>query len=163
MTLTRQLLKELDIPDEAAARVLSAYEADMAARQRETETLRAAFDEYRAQVDAQRLAAERQGALREALVAAGAEPKAAELLTLAVSLDDEAWDGVKLRDPAISLAPTREKYAWLFAEPAVEPTPAVAPPFDARGPLTRDDIARMSEQDINRQWRTVAHALGRHE
>ena len=121
--------------------------------------IQADFDAYRAQVDADRLTAARQSSLRAALLEAGANPHAVDLLATAATLPDDAYDGPTLRDPTAALAPLRTRYAAFFAEPTPIPTPRLSPPGDAAAPLSRDDIARMSEQEILANWGTVQQAL----
>lgn len=176
MSLTRKLLRELNLEDGQIERIILAHMETVDALREERDALRtqiadltphrdaaariqADFDAYRAQVDADRLASARQASLRSALLTAGANPQTVDLLAAATPLPDEAFDGDALRDPAAALVPIRERYAALFAQPVALPTPRLAPPADAAAPLSRDDVARMSEQEILANWGTVQAAL----
>lgn len=133
--------------------------SDLAACRDDALRIQSDFDAYRAQVEADRLAATRHAALRTALLTAGANPHAADLLASAAPLPDDAWDGDSLRDPAAALAPLRQRYAALFAQPTLLPTPRIAPPSPDAPALSRDDVSRMSEQDILANWPAVQAAL----
>ena len=183
MSLTRKLLRELNLEDAQIERVILAHmetvdalRAERDALQKEQSALltevaeltphreaaariQADFDAYRAQVDADRLATARQAALRAALLDAGANPLTVDLLSAAAPIPDDAFDGPALRDPAAALAPIRTRYAALFARPVDLPTARLSPPCDAAAPLSRDDVARMSEQEILANWPTVQAAL----
>lgn len=159
------LRQERDSAQASAARLdeitqeRDALRDQLAARRDEAARLQADFDAYRAQVDADRLAARRQGTLRAALLDAGANPQAVELLAGAVATDDADWEDGRLREPQRVLAPVREKYASLFARPVPLPTPRIAPPGDAGSVITREDVGRMSEQEIIANWGAVQSAL----
>lgn len=133
--------------------------ADLTPHRDAAARIQADFDAYRAQVDADRLSAARQASLRAALLDAGANPLTVDLLATAASIPDDAFDGGTLRDPSAALAPLRERYAALFARPVTLPTPRLSPPGDAAAPLSRDDIARMSEQEILANWGAVQATL----
>ena len=176
MSLTRKLLRELNLEDAQIERIILAHMETVDALRQERDALRtqvtdlsphrdaaariqADFDAYRAQVDADRLASARQASLRAALLTAGANPQTVDLLAAATPLPEDAFDGGELRDPAAALAPIRARYGALFAQPVALPTPRLSPPGDAAAPLSRDDIARMSEQEILANWGTVQAAL----
>ena len=133
--------------------------ADLTARRDEAARIQADFDAYRAQVERDRLAGERNAALRAALLDAGANPQAVDLLSGAVTAPEACWEGGRLRDAASVVAPVKERYAALFARPVAVPTPRIAPPGDSAGVLTRADIGRMSEQEILANWGAVQSAL----
>lgn len=193
MSLTRKLLREMNLEERQIERIISAHvetvdslrqerdaanaqAARMTSAQKELDALRqqvadlsahrdaaariqADFDAYRQQVDADRLADLRQAALRTALIEAGANPQTVDLLAVAVQPADDAWDDARLRDPAATLGPVKERYAALFARPVAVPTPPVSPPGDRQGPLTRADVGRMSESEILANWGAVQTAL----
>ena len=183
MSLTRKLLRELNLEDGQIERIILAHMETVDAVRQERDALhqerdalrtqiaeltphrdaaariQADFDAYRAQVDADRLASARQASLRAALLDAGANPLTVDLLAAASPLPEDAFDGGTLRDPAAALAPLRDRYGALFAQPVALPTPRLAPPADVAAPLSRDDVARMSEQEILANWGTVQAAL----
>ena len=193
MSLTRKLLRELRLDDDAVERVIAAHietvdairaerdeaqsaatrltqaaaecddlrrqVADLAAARDDAARIQADFDAYRAQVDADRLAASRQAILRSTLLDAGANPQAVDLLASAANAPDAAWNGDALLHPDDVIAPLRDRYATLFARPVALPTPLIAPPAASAGPLTRDDVGRMSEQEILANWGAVQSAL----
>lgn len=131
-----------------------------AARQ-EYESLRQEFDLFRAQTDEDKHHASRQAALRNALLDAGANPQAAELLMLSLSPAPEDWDGDVLKDQAALVHPVKTRYAAFFSTPAPMPTFPVSPPLTAAPPLTKEDLRRMSVSDINQNWSSVCSVLSK--
>ena len=176
MSLTRKLLKELELNDSAIERIIAAHvetvdalrqERDAAqfqrdAQQGETAAIQAEYTAYRGQVEeAQRFSARRE-ALTQALTAQGANPNALPLLLDAIRLPEEAWQDNKLTDAAASLQPWRAKYSALFTVKTPVPVTKVRPPVQGGGLLTHADVKRMSASDINRNWSAVRNALNNH-
>ena len=181
MSLTRKLLKELELTDAAIERVISAHtatvdalkqeretalaEADASARQeldavrQEAASTMAELTAYRAQVEADRYHEARRTALSEALEKQGANPQAIPLMLDAITLPEEAWQGDTLVDPRAAVHPYQEKYGPLFARRTAIPVTKVLPPVHASGALTPADVKRMSADDINRNWSAVRTAL----
>lgn len=173
MSLTRKLLKELELNETAIERIIAAHvdtvdalrqERDAAlaqheALQGETASVQAEYAAYRAQVDAEKHASARRTALSDALAAQGANAQAIPLLLDAIALPEEAWAGDKLADAAASLHPWRAKYGALFAAKSPVPVTKVRPPVHGGGLLTHADVKRMSASDINRNWSAVRSAL----
>lgn len=183
MSLTRKLLKELNLPEEAIERIIDAHVATTDALKTERDALRtdltaaqaqladltpraesaarleADFTAYREKTAADFLALARQSTLRAALLHAGANPQAVDLLAAAATPPADAWDGARLADPALAIDPLREQYSTLFQRPMALPTPRLAPPADTQGLLTRADVSKMSEQDILANWSAVQTAL----
>ena len=172
MSLTRKLLKELELNDAAIERIIAAHvetvdalrqerdaaQAQRDAQQGETAALQAEYTAYRGQVEeAQRLSARRE-ALAQALTAQGANPNALPLLLDAIALPEEAWQDNKLADAA-ALQPWRAKYGALFTVKKPVPVTKVRPPLQGGGLLTHADVKRMSANDINRNWSAVRSAL----
>lgn len=173
MSLTRKLLKELELNDDAIERIIAAHvetvdalrqerdaaQAQCDAQQGETAVLQAEYTAYRGQVEeAQRLSARRE-ALTQALTAQGANPNALPLLLDAIRLPEEAWQDNKLTDANTSLQPWRAKYGALFTVRNPVPVQKIRPPVTAGGLLTHADVKRMSAGDINRNWSAVRTAL----
>lgn len=173
MSLTRKLLKELELNESAVERIIAAHvdtvdalrqERDAALSQSEaqlaeTAAAREELAAYRAQVEQTRQASARRAALTEALVAQGANPQALPLLLDAITLPEEAWQGDSLADAPAALHPFRAKYPGLFAQKSPIPVTKVAPPLRSGGLLTPADVKRMSADDINRNWSAVRKAL----
>ncbi len=173
MSLTRKLLKELELNDAAIERIIAAHvetvdalrqerdaaQAQRDAQQGETALVQAEYTAYRGQVEeAQRLSARRE-VLTHALTAQGANPNALPLLLDAITLPEEAWQDNKLTDASAALQPWRAKYGALFTVKNPVPVTKVRPPVKGGGLLTHADVKRMSAGDINRNWSAVRTAL----
>ena len=173
MSLTRKLLKELELNDDAVERIIAAHvdtvdalrqERDAALAQREaqlaeTASAREELSAYRAATEQAQHASARRSALAEALADQGANPQALPLLLDAVTLPEEAWDGDALPDAAAALQAYRAKYPGLFAAKKPIPVKRISPPLSGGGALTHADVKRMSASDINRNWSAVQKAL----
>ncbi len=100
------------------------------------------------------------GALREALLRRGAMPEAVSLLGRAVDPGRLALtEAGGLAEEDAVLAPLEARYGFLFRRETPAPTEAVAPPVSGAPALTREDIRRMSVDEINRNWEAVREAL----
>lgn len=192
MSLTRRLLKELELTDDAVERIIAAHadtvdalkqERDAAliraqqteaslqerdelrtladTRLAEASAAREELDAYRTRTEARRQQEARRTALAEALAGLGANPQAIPLLLDAVKLPEECWAGDALADPSAALHPVRTQYGAFFTARSPIPVTQVRPPVSAGGLLTHEDIRRMSEGDINRNWSAVSTALTR--
>ena len=64
-----------------------------------------------------------------------------------------------LRDPDAVTESLRSRYGLLFRRTEEIPAPALRPPRAAAPGLTRDDLRRMSAEEINAQWSAVRDAL----
>ena len=151
MSLTRELLSELSLPEDAIDRILQAHQA-------ETTRIQGEYDAYRRQAEAQRTAGERQSVIRAALRRAGANEQAVPLLAMAVTTGDADWDGASLRDEAGVLAPVQQQYAAFFSQPVPLPTDPVSPPLES-GSMTLEDVRGMSPAQINDNWSLICAAL----
>ena len=122
------------------------------------EALLAENERLRAEVKRTRTAA----ALREALLARGAEPATVAMLAGSVDPDGLALDGTgALQRPEEVVEPLRARYGMLFRRTEEIPAPPLSPPAAPRDPpLTRDDLRRMSADEINARWEAVRRALG---
>ena len=175
MSLTRKLLKELELDNNAIERIISAHAETVAALRQEAEAVsaqltaaqenaaavQAAFDAYRTQTEDQQHFAARREALTAALLKEGANPQVLPLLLDAISLPEEAWHGDALADPAEALHPWRTKYAALFQVKNPVPVTRIRPPVSSGGLLSHADVKHMSVDDINRHWSAVKTALQR--
>ena len=176
MSLTRKLLKELELENTAIERIISAHaetvnalkqeaetaNAGLAAAKEESAAIQADFTAYRNQVEEEQRTAARRQALSAALTEAGANSAALPLLLDAVILPEEAWQDNAIVNPAEVLYPWRTKYAALFQVKSPVPVAKVQPPVHCGGLLTPADIKRMSAEDINRHWSAVKNALQQH-
>ena len=173
MSLTRKLLKELELDESAIERIIAAHvetvdalrqerdaaQAQCDAQQGETALVQAEYAAYRSEVEEARRLSARREALTQALTAQGANPQALPLLLDAISLPEEAWQDDHLADAAAALQPWRMKYGGLFTVKRPVPVTRVRPPITGGGQLTPADVKRMSAGDINRNWSAVKNAL----
>ena len=163
MSLNRDFLTELQLTGDTADRILAAYEEAVAALTRQHDAALAeaqsAHEAYRMQVEMERRQSARRAALSDALSRFGANPQALPLMLDALSLPEEAWDGDALADEGSILNDVRARYAPMFDKPRTLPTSRIAPPDSPGGPLTLDDLRRMSPEDINRRWSSVKQTL----
>ena len=173
MSLTRKLLKELELNEDAVERIIAAHvetvdalrqERDAAisqseAQQAEAASAREALSAYQAQIEQQQQTAGRRSSLAAALAEHGANPQATPLLLDAITLPEEAWDGTALLDANAAMQSCRGKYPGLFARKNPIPVTRVSPPLGGGGALTHADVKRMSAADINRNWSAVRTAL----
>lgn len=181
MSLTRRLLKELELNDEAIERIIAAHAATVDALRTERDEALAASAAHTQAVserDALRIEADARSAeasmLREelsglkrlstaedALRRGGAMPQAAALLARACTAAPGQWDGASLLDEAAFVEEARRQYGDFFLQLQPLPTDCVEPPVNPGGALTRDDVRQMSASDINRNWSEVRSALRR--
>ena len=119
------------------------------------------FDSYRQQVEMEKHQQARHANLRAALQSAGANPHALDLLLLALHPDESAFDGDEITDPDALLTPLKAQYGAFFAQPTRLPTDVVSPPVTTAPPLTKEDVRRMSQEDINRNWSSVCSVLSK--
>ena len=175
MSLTRKLLKELELDNNTIEQIISAHvetvdalkqeaaetAAQLTAAQENAAALQADYDAYRSQTETEKRLAARHQALTAALTEAGANPQALPLLLDAITLPEEAWQENKLSNPEEALYPWRTKYAALFQVKRPLPVSKVRPPIHSGGLLTPADVKRMSADDINRHWSAVKTALQR--
>lgn len=158
MSLTRELIDELGLPESIRERLLAAHEEAIGIHRAEADRIRSEFDAYRQNADAERTARQRQGVIRAALARAGASEQAIDLLALAVSTTEEDWQGETLRDETAVLAPVQAQYAAFFARPVPLPTDPIAPPLTGAS-LTLADVRGMSAEEINDNWSLICAAL----
>ena len=122
---------------------------------------RAAFEEYLSQEAAQHAREAKEAALRTALEEAGCNRYAVELILREIDPDQAVLSGEQVINARELIAPMKEKYAPFFARPVRIPTPAVEPPVSSEGALDISDVARMSAEEINRNWSAVRSALSK--
>ena len=165
MSLTRDFLAQLQLTDDAADRILAAYEEAVAALTQQHDAALAeaqsAHAAYRAQVETERQQSARRAALADALSRFGANSQAIPLMLDACPLAESDWAGDALADEGGTLNAIRARYAPLFDAPRTLPTARIAPPDSPGGPMTLEDLRRMSAEDINRRWATVKQTLDR--
>lgn len=179
MPLTQAMLEAWQIEPSSAERILQAHtealqqltqERDELAQQlltmqdaitqrnqalQDADTSRAALERLQAQQQRQA----RQQSMREALLSSGANPQAVDLLLLAMTPDEAVLHGDDSMTPEDMLCAVRAQYPAFFSEPIYLPTDPVSPPISASAPLTREDVRRMSQEEINRNWSAVRSAL----
>lgn len=133
---------------------LSSVQADL-------EQTRAELDACRTRAEEERLCAQRQEALNAALRDAGANEKALPLLARLLNPAELHLENGCLKNADALIAPLREQYAAFFAKPVRLPAQTITPPIQAGGALTREDIGRMSADEINRNWNAVKGVLSK--
>ncbi len=131
--------------------------------EQETESLRQALAESQQEAAAlrQTLAEKQQAEHRQAyretlhhlLEQSGANPAALELITLQGDALDDAG-----KTPAEAAAILHDKWQGLFTERKTLSMGKIAPP-EAGLSMTRQDVANMSVEEINRRWSLVRQAL----
>lgn len=122
----------------------------------ETAEVRNAFAEYCGQVEEKN----KRALVREALLAGGVNPAAAELLALQADLAKVCEKDGALEDADGLLAEMRKKWGDLFTVEENEPLEGPCPPKAEDTLLTRETVAGMSVEEINRNWHAVKAALG---
>lgn len=161
------LTQERDAWREAAAQLdavtrerdeLTQQLAAMRVSLEEEQRLRAEEAAQREARDTAQREAEMRRAAEEALLARGANPKAAPLLARclppdALSAGDAPGDMDALLDAL------NAQYPDFFQPPRTVGTPQISPPAAPQPTLTAQDLQRMSEEEINRNWQTVKQAL----
>lgn len=179
MALTRQLLKDLQLGDEAIEQIIAAHVSTIEALKNERdaasaelETLRAAsdqsaaevqaaFDAYRTQVEKEKQTHKAIEWLRLSMLQAGCNEKAIDLLLQSIDLSElEISNGMLKNGPAL-IADLRSRYADFFAQPVRMAAPTIQPPVASGGALTREDLSRMSADEINRNWNAVKSVLAK--
>lgn len=179
MSLTRKLLKDLHLTDEAIETIIAAHaetvealksqrdaisaelEAARAANAAATQEVQQAFDAYRTQVEQDQHKAKAMQLIRLAMIQAGCNEKAIDLLI--TSLDPAALqleNGVLTNQEAV-IAELRAKHAAFFAPPVRVAVPTIQPPIPAGSAMTREDLSRMSADEINRNWHAVKGVLAK--
>ena len=145
---------------------IPALEADRDAWKKKAEAndpsqLRAEFDAYKAQVEADKLLGSKTTAMRGALKEAGVQREDfIELLLRAVDMEQVELDGDKIKDATALIDPLRQTYGGCFATTTTQGTPPTDPPSSGAKALTREQIAGMSEAEINANWSAVQAAIG---
>lgn len=183
MSLTRSMLKEMALTDSQIEQIILAHAetvdalqaeiataqedrvlameqlAELTAQQQDAQTIQAAFDRYKEEMQAALSAEEVQRILQDALLQAGANEKAVMLLLREIDASAAQIEGGKLVNADELIGPVRDKYAAFFARPISQPAPTIQPPAALHGTLTRQDVARMTAQEINQNWSAVRSAL----
>lgn len=179
MALTRQLLKDLQLGDEAIEQIIAAHVSTIEALKNERdaataelETLRAAssqsaaevqaaFDAYRARIESEKQTRKAMEWLRLSMLQAGCNEKAIDLLLQSIDPSDLEMEGGMLKNGHALIASLRSRYADFFAQPVRMAAPTIQPPISSGGALTREDLSRMSADDINRNWNAVKSVLAK--
>lgn len=179
MALTRQLLKDMQLTDEAIEQIIAAHvstiealKSERDAALAEAEELRAAtdqsaaqvqqaFDAYRAQVEQEQQTRKALELLRLSMLQAGCNEKAIDLLIQSIDAAQLELEGGMLKNGPALIAEMRARYADFFARPVRMPAPTLQPLISSGGPLTRDDLSRMSVDEINRNWNAVKGVLAK--
>ena len=142
---------------------LAASAAGLQACKAQAETLQQQLTEYRAQTERQAHRTQAEAAVRTALLAAGANPRALPLLLKAVDLDALALDpeagAPALRGGDALTERLKGEYADFFAEPQSLAVPTVQPPAGPGGMLTAEAVRGMDAEQINANWSVIRAVL----
>ena len=191
MALTRKFLKSMGLEDEKIDSIIEAHTETVDALKKErddaitraesitelekerdslreqldnagdADKVKAEFDAYKAQVEADKMNAGKKAALAAAFKEAGVQrDDFVDLLLRAVDLDAVEMDGDKLKDSAAVIDPFKQSHGSCFAVTQTQGVPTVNPPAGAPQKLTREDVNRMSEQEILANWGAVQAAIG---
>lgn len=164
--LTEEQTAAILAEQEEAARQIAALKEEMAALKgriteaveagkAETAAVQAAFDEYREGI----IQGEKERLMRAALLEAGANPQAVELLLRDVALAQaEIRDGKLVQAEELAAA-IKAKWSAFFAVREAVPMGAINPPRNVDLALTRRAVEGMSLEEINRNWGSVKAAL----
>lgn len=90
-----------------------------------------ALDEYKAGVEAEKCARAKQGAMKSALIAAGASDEAARLMLKGADLSALEMEGDALKDADSAVKPYKDEYAGFFGVVTPSGVPPVNPPTGA--------------------------------
>lgn len=178
MALTRKLLKDMQLEDPIIEQIIAAHAASIQAleQQRDEALAQAAalneashaaaqvqadFDAYRASVESAAQTAKAARLLRLALIQAGCNEQAIELMIRTLPPASLALENGCLVNEKGLIASLKEQYAAFFAKPVRLPTPTIQPPVSSGGALTREDLSRMSAEEINTNWNAVKGVLSK--
>ena len=122
--------------------------------------IQADFDAYKQQVETDKRNAAKTAAVRAALKAAGAQrEEMIDLLILKVDMDKVEMDGDRVKDPAALTDPLKASYGGCFGTTTTAGIPPVNPPTGDNRPYTRERIAGMSPEEINKNWDAIQKNL----
>lgn len=189
MSLTRKLLRELELNDNVVERIIAAHveTVDALRQERDAALARATAiessvqerDELRALAEARlneasaardelsayrtQVAEERHQASRRSALAQALTAQGANANALPLLLDAISLSEEDWEGDTLRsaevLQPYRAKYSALFSVKSPVPITKIAPPVNAGGTLSPADVKRMSATDINRNWSAVKTAL----
>jgi chromosome segregation ATPase len=131
----------------------SAYDADMASKDK-------ALEEYKASVESDKEKANKQSALRSKLESEGANPKLVKLLEKEFDVDNIELDGSDVKDWESVFTPIKEQYSDLFGTAKETGTTTANPPASGEEKdFTIEQINAMSEKEINKNWNSISKIL----
>jgi len=108
------------------------------------ETVKAEYDEYKAKVEAEKVAARKQAAAEAALLAEGANPKAVKLMLKDIDLSKmELDDAGKPTNTEAVISPIKTEYADFFGKQQQQGVNTVKPPTGTPPPNYDD----MTDED----------------
>lgn len=149
------------LPEETACRireVLSKIEEEknhlmqtLSDRESAFSALNSEYTAYKQDIEGRR----HEEHLRTALLDAGANPQAVDLLLAAAPKENETDDQL--------LFTLKSRYPAFFSVPIFLPTDPVSPPVSAAPPLTQADVRRMTQEEITRNWSAVCSVLSKGE
>ncbi len=149
-----------NLPEETACRIREAFSRIETEKNQLTQTLSdresalsalsSEYAAYRQDIEDR----QHEAHLRTALLDAGANPQAVDLL-LAAAPKEDADDQL--------LFTLKRRYPAFFSAPVYLPTDPVSPPVSAAPPLTQADVRRMSQEEITRNWSAVCSVLSKGE
>ncbi|MDO4483591.1 MAG: hypothetical protein Q4C54_03905 [Clostridia bacterium] len=143
--MTLDELRAMNLPEESTEQLWTALEeAAHRAEKAEGELTRLHLEE-------------KSRLLNAALTEAGLHPDAARLLAEKVDAESLHVESGVLKNSRATVETLKLTYPGLF--PEAKPVARIAPPTGQTPRLTRDALAAMSAEDINRSWAYVKEAL----
>lgn len=104
------------------------------------------FDEYKARIEAEKLAEKQRASVRKALEAEKADPRVIELLLQSVDMSRAEMDGDNVKNAADLVKPVRERYPDSFGVESIGGIARRAPLSGGSKTMTREEIAAIKDQ-----------------
>ena len=119
------------------------------------------FDAFKTQIETEKANTVKRDAVRTALRTNGvARAEFQDLILNAMNLDDIKIDDKGIENVDALIESTKTKYPACFSVIEEGGTPPVNPPSgNPKRPLTREDVKKMTQEQINANWEEVKVAL----
>lgn len=133
---------------------------DKLAKTPDAAKVQAEFDNYKKQVESEKLSAAKTAAVKKALRAAGVQREAFETLLLGkVDLDKVTLDGDGVKDPDALIKPLKESFADCFATTSTQGTPPSNPPSGGKSAKTKEEILNIKDAGARQKAMIENHEL----
>lgn len=120
------------------------------------------FDDYKAGIEAEKATAKKRGAMLDLLKnkVGIARESARKLIVDAMDMGAyELGENDQFKDADAIVTDLKGKHAEWIGEVKTEGVPSLNPPSGGNHPLTRDQIRKMTPEQINANWDSVKAAL----